>query len=84
MIKLNKTFIMPKFDSGTYKGMFEINNEYLTDYWFDCKHNIWDKISVQIAVLIEKEIKEQMKTKMNPESYNELFANQKQTAEVKR
>ena len=75
MIKIGKTFVMPKFDSGTYKGLFEINNEYLSDFWFNCNETIWDELSLKIAIMVESAIKEKMKDKMNKESYNKIFVN---------
>lgn len=73
LVRLNKTGVMSRFDSGWYKGLFEVSSEYLTDFWFAPDHIIWDRISVQFAAIVEKEIKEQMKDKMNPESYKEIF-----------
>jgi len=74
MITVGKASVMPRFDSGTYKGIFEINNEYLSDFWFQCNESIWDEISVKIAIIIEDTMKEKMKDKMNPESYEKEFA----------
>ena len=75
LIRLGKTLVMPRFDSGTYTGLFEINNEYLNDFWFNCSESIWDEISVKIAVMIEATMREKMKDQMNKESYNKIFAN---------
>jgi len=82
MIKLGKTTVLPSFDSGTYKGMFEINNEYLSDFWFQCNESIWDEISVKIAAMVELTIKDKMKGKMNPEDYEKEFALHENTDNV--
>ena len=75
MITVGKTTVSPLFDIGTFKGSFNINNEYLSDFWFDCNHEIWDSISVNIAVIIEEIVKKSIKSKMNEESYKEKFLN---------
>lgn len=75
IVTFGKTTFYPNFDSGFFKGSFVVANKYLDSYWFNCKDEIWDSISLQIAVVIEAEIKKRMKDKMNPEAYEKEFAN---------
>jgi len=73
MLIIGKTIIVPEFDSGYYEGRYSIHNEYLTSCWFDCKDAIWDRLSLRFALIVEEEIKKEMKSKMNEESYKEIF-----------
>lgn len=74
-VTLGKTTISAEFDSGHFKKEFLVSNEYLDSYWFDCKDEIWDSISSQIAVIVEVELTKRMKGKMNPEAYAREFGN---------
>lgn len=86
IVTYGKTTVSPHFDSGFFKRSFATANEYLNSFWFDCNDDVWDSISLQIAVIIELEIKKRMKDKMNPESYEKEFANhaEKQTIKTRK
>lgn len=75
MLTVNKTVISPEFDSGDYKGKYCIHNEYLNQYWFNCKDGIWDRLALRFALIVEEEIRKEMKSKMNKEAYEKEFVN---------
>ena len=73
MLTVGKTVIYPEFDSGHYKGQYNINNKYLNSFWFNSQESIWGRLAKKFALIVEEEIKKDMKLKMNPEAYKDIF-----------
>jgi len=72
-VTFGKTTVSAMFDTGHFKKEFLVSKPNLDSYWFDCKDDIWNSISSQIAVLVEAEVRKRMKDKMNPEAYKKEF-----------